>query len=149
MHVYLPEKYRFPNSNAHLLAIRSLPFFSVPAHSGASHPFNCKCNVYYRLSILISALVCLPNMTVPPKCGVVWFIMNELNQSFIFWTLLRNCSLIDCVHCANTHQEVFYYQPHPRLPISHELSSSGNNILQVYVIISLLGNYPIVQTCIS
>jgi hypothetical protein len=23
------------------------------------------------------------------KCGVAWFIMNELNQSFIFWILLR------------------------------------------------------------
>ena len=122
MHLYLPEKYRSPISDTHLFAIWSLPYFSVSAHLCASHPFNCKCSVYCRLSAMISAL-CLPSMTVSPKCGVVWFIMNEVNQSFIFWILLRNYSLIDCAHRANTHQEVFYCRPHPRLPSSHGLSS--------------------------
>ena len=36
--------------------------------------------------LLVSSFIKLDN---PPKCGVDWFIMNKLNQSFIFWILLR------------------------------------------------------------
>jgi hypothetical protein len=51
---------------------------------------------------------------------------------------LQNCPLIGCA-C----------QRPLKLSINHELASSWNSTLQVHVIISLLGNHPVVQTCIS
>jgi hypothetical protein len=146
MHVYLPEKYRFPISDAHLLAIRSLPCFSVLAHSCANHPFNCKCSVYRRLSTLLSALVAYQIWPCPPS--VVLFDSS--------WMSLSNHSSPEklfshwlCASCQHSSKGFLLSTSSLDLPNSYELASSGTNTLQVYVIISFLGNHPVVQTCIS
>jgi hypothetical protein len=58
IHASLPGlKYRSPLFDALLFAIRNLPCFSVPAHLCASHPFNCKCSAYRRLSLMTTTLI--------------------------------------------------------------------------------------------
>jgi hypothetical protein len=72
--------------DTHMFAIRSLPFFFfVPAHSCASHPFNCKCSVYRRLSAMITALVAYQAWPCPSSLVL-------LDSS---WMSLTNIHLLD------------------------------------------------------
>ena len=64
---------------------------------------------------------------MPPKYGVAWFVMKELNKSFHLLDSFENCSLISCVHPISTHQEVFWCRPYLRLLISHWLASSARS----------------------
>jgi hypothetical protein len=67
MHASLVWNIGPPLFDAPLFAIRSLPCFSVPSHSCASHPFNFKCSVYRRLSAMITALVAYQAWPCPPS----------------------------------------------------------------------------------
>ena len=59
-----------------------------------------------------------------PKCGVTWFIMNELNQSFIFWILLRIVLLLIVCIVPTLIKRFSICRSPSRLPISRELASS-------------------------
>jgi len=71
-----------------LLSKSLLCSFHVLAHSYASHPLSCKSRAYPGSPrwLLLSLFI---KHECAPKCGVAWFITNELNRSFIFWIILR------------------------------------------------------------
>jgi len=111
MHASLPDvKYRSPLLMIHrhrvpLFAFQSfICSFDALAHSCDSHHSDVSvvpilgCPRQLLLSLFIK-------LDSAPKCGVTWFIMNELNLSFIFLDYLENCSLIDFAHRANTYQD--------------------------------------------
>ena len=145
MHASLPDvKYRSPPSMIHrhrvpLFANQSLLCSShILAHSCASHPLGCKCSAQSRLSMTITALAVYQAWL----CPLVWCCLihhEDLNRSFILCTILR-IVIAWIVRIVPTPSW---------LSISHELASSWNNTLQVYVITSLHGNHLVVQTCIS
>jgi hypothetical protein len=92
MHVLLPSlEYKPPSLMLHhhrvsLFVIQSLLYFSYsPAHSSylyANPPLKCKSNAHPGLFTMIIAFI-VRQAWPCPKCDVTWFIMKELNKSFI------------------------------------------------------------------
>jgi len=91
MHSYLVLKYRPPSSMLHHHRVPSKEFFVLLI------------NWLFRVLAIHLAVNAVPILGYPRwlllllfikhdhdlKCCVAWFIMNALNQSFIFWMLLR------------------------------------------------------------
>jgi len=98
MHVYLPEKYRFPNSDAHLLAIRSLPFFlcrpiRVPAiHSIVNAMFIIGCPYWFLLSFAYQTWPCPPSVVLFDSS---WMSLTNHSSSGLSWEIVL--SLIVCI----------------------------------------------------
>jgi len=100
MHSYLVLKYRPPSSMLHHYKVSSKDFFVFLIHRLfrvlAFHSIVSVVPIPgYPWWLLLSLFI---KYDCAPKCGVAWFIMNQLNQSFIFWILLRIVlSLIMCI----------------------------------------------------
>ena len=117
--------------------IRVLPF-----HSDVSAMPILGCPRWLLLSIF-SSLTMLPNMVLLDSSWKSWTnhpsprFAQELSFDWL------------CVFCQHPSRGFLVFNLILNCQSVMNLPPVENNTLQVYVIISLLGNYPIIQTCIT
>jgi hypothetical protein len=130
MHSYLiwnisPSSLMFHRQKVPLCAFQSLLCPSdLPAYPCASHPFSCKCRAYPGCPrwLLLSLFIKHDHAPQVWCCLIhhegAWQIVHLLDS-------IKNCSLVGCVHLANTHQDCELVTNLP--PVETYLSSICNH----------------------